>query len=1137
MIVSLGGGSTRRTVASGNAGGRRRALAAVAVLALLGGVAVTALGPAPSASAQALLDSVSITKTSDSVFSAQVALSSSQTGRWEYRFIARDVVTGAAYQQSVTLAPEYGRSHTFTMTNLPSGTYDLSVEERVWGNDASMVVRATSRQIMGYLAPTGVSAASTASGSITVRWTPPTPAPAQGGYRVFWRPNGTTAVWSSIDVSGSSATQGALSGVTDGVLYDVRVTTMSGADIAFGTEHVTSAIVTARPIAVPDAPLGGAVLPADAGAHWTLTVPTSAARPSDASAVEFDYAVVGSYVWTRTYPSRTGDVWTFSDLANANGNEITLRARAVNAAGASGYTTVRVRPLGLPVAPSLGTPVRVEGALEVAATFPGTAAAPVTATEWQISAGGDGILDGWQPFTPVQLADGRYSTGSLSVGSEYRLRARSVNGVGASDWTETAALRAISAPTAPRISAPVRGDGKVTVSVEFGATSGQPSSGADAQWQRSDDEGATWSSAAATQSGTGWSISGLTNGTAYKIRVKAVNEVGSSSWSAPSTAVTPVSVPVSPSLGLPQIGDAHASVAVTSSSSASAPVDSLEWQISVSDGDAGEVWAATTPTIVAGTASFSALEPGVDYRVRVRAANDVGASGWVLSEAFTALARPLAPVVTAVTAAPGAIHVEASFPISDGRPSRVADSRWQVEDVTAQSGWVTVTPSPQAGGRFLIGDLADGHDYSVRVTASNAHGDATWTSAFTIRPISAPSTPSIDSVTARDGRLVIAAQIASPDSAPAASVTWQVAAVQFSSALQAGVSGSEQPPTAGRLQGGTPTGAPVHGWEATADAWIDATATVADGRYVLDGLTNGTSYRVRVAVANGSGSAVSASSSAVTPVSAPAAPIIRAVGTGRGSVVLAFSPTATVSAPVLALGWQIAAVSIGQVGAWRSVGSEDLGSALLTENGAPTLVPDAYRLGGLVDGQPYLVRVRAANASGVSAWTQWGSALIPAAGGSSEGGLIDPTPAPVPSSPPTGETTASGATAKPSVSGSTSAAAGRSVTSTATFPSARTTVVAASTAPRSVSVTSIPASTLDTDSGSAAASTADSPAGIDSASASASPAASVQAAPQEAVAGGAGLLAFAGLLGGAIRWYLRRRRRLRVEPPIAPGAV
>jgi predicted phage tail protein len=120
-------------------------------------------------------------------------------------------------------------------------------------------------------------------------------------------------------------------------------------------------------------------------------------------------------------------------------------------------------------------------------------------------------------------------------------------------------------------------------------------------------------------------VTGLTNGTSYRFRVRGVNEVGPGPFSVLSNAVTPATVPNAPTIGTPTAGNASATVRWTApGNDGGSPLTGFTVQVINAAGaqigalrDAG---AAATSLVVTG------LTNGTTYRFRVRAVNAVGAS-------------------------------------------------------------------------------------------------------------------------------------------------------------------------------------------------------------------------------------------------------------------------------------------------------------------------------------------------------------------------------------------------------------------------------------------------------------------------------------------------------------------------------
>ena len=225
----------------------------------------------------------------------------------------------------------------------------------------------------------------------------------------------------------------------------------------------------------------------------------------------------------------------------------------------------------------------------------------------------------------------------------------------------------VSVPAAPVIGTATAGNGAATVTWTAPAPNGSP---AITGYEVVVNVGGvpvrtiTGVSAAATSV----VVTGLTNGTAYTLQVRAVNAFGAGPLSAPSNVVTPVATVPSAPTGVAAtagIGSATVSWAAPASDGGS-PITAS--QIDVRTG--------TTVTTVIFTNSATSqvvtgLLPGTTYSFVVRAVNGVGPSAnSVPSNAITTFAVPGAPVIGRATrgASGGVITAFASWtpPTSTG---------------------------------------------------------------------------------------------------------------------------------------------------------------------------------------------------------------------------------------------------------------------------------------------------------------------------------------------------------------------------------------------------------------------------------------------------------------------------------------
>ena len=148
-------------------------------------------------------------------------------------------------------------------------------------------------------------------------------------------------------------------------------------------------------------------------------------------------------------------------------------------------------------------------------------------------------------------------------------------------------------------------------------------------------------------------VTGLTNGTAYNFRVRAITSFGLGVLSAPSNTVTPVTVAAAPGTPVATAGNALASLTWTApADTGGSPITGYRIQVRT-----GTV-VVVRPIILTGTATsatVAGLTNGTAYNFRVRAVTAVGLGALSApSNTVTPATVPGAPVIgTAVTGAAG----------------------------------------------------------------------------------------------------------------------------------------------------------------------------------------------------------------------------------------------------------------------------------------------------------------------------------------------------------------------------------------------------------------------------------------------------------------------------------------------------
>ena len=173
----------------------------------------------------------------------------------------------------------------------------------------------------------------------------------------------------------------------------------------------------------------------------------------------------------------------------------------------------------------------------------------------------------------------------------------------------------IVAPDAPSIGSITAGDAQLSIPFTAPAYNGGASI---TNYKYSTDGGSTWISAASTTSPI--VVSGLTNGTAYNVKLRAVNSAGDGTPSSgvSATPVAPVVAPGAPTIGSITAGDGQLSVPFTApTSDGGATITDYKYST-----DNGTIWTSAvtrnSPIVITG------LTNGVSYNVKLRAVNSAG---------------------------------------------------------------------------------------------------------------------------------------------------------------------------------------------------------------------------------------------------------------------------------------------------------------------------------------------------------------------------------------------------------------------------------------------------------------------------------------------------------------------------------
>jgi hypothetical protein len=579
--------------------------------------------------------------------------------------------------------------------------------------------------------PTSVTAVA-GNGNAQVSWTAPVSngGVAITGYTVKSSPGGFTA-------TAPTATPVTVSGLTNGVAYTFSVT-------ASNTVGASAPSTPSTP--VTPASGGGSSNTAEGGTDGTSV---TAANSGGGSGTAFGVVNKGAgaalvYSTAATAHgvlgySMTGSSGTATDVGWTGFNTTSMAVRFYYNPGATlPSTALRLAD----IRNASGTAARVmltatnQLSVQNAAGTPVTTFAhTLTANTWyrvelavSVSSTVATINAAYYPLDSTTPVDPAFSTTSGNTGTA-NLTQVFIGSAASATWTGTSYLDDLAvqpsstafigvyvaagstAPGAPTAVSATPGDGQATVSwTAPGSNGGSAITG----YTVTSSPG----NLTAPATGTTAVVGGLTDGTAYTFTVTATNSVGTGTPSAPSTAVTPATMPGAPTGVSASPGDGQATVSwVAPASNGGSAITG--YTVTSSPGNFTAPAAGTSATV-------TGLTNGTAYTFTVTATNSIGTGvPSSPSSAVTPVAAPTAPAApTAVNASPGNTQATVTWSAPSNGGSAITNYT-----VTSTPGGLTANSTSTSA---TVTGLTNGTAYTFTVTATNGVGTG---------PSSTPSSP------------------------------------------------------------------------------------------------------------------------------------------------------------------------------------------------------------------------------------------------------------------------------------------------------------------------------------------------------------------------------------------------------------
>ena len=922
-----------------------------------------------------------------------------------------------------------------TVDNLTNGTaYVVQVRAGNANGDGPWSPSSSSTTPYGKPnAPTGLTVETVSATSLKASWTEPdTNGKAITDYDVQYRACtntndlscATNPAWASTwtartgETTSDTATTATITGLTASTAYQVQVRAANGT-AAPGGESAWSASATGTPNEVPGQPAAPTVnstvqdrkleiswaAPANTGGAindydvqyraCTATPKTCASNPTWGS-------------WSSHAHTGTATTATISS-GIANGTKYEVQVRASNRSGSTGGTgqwspSGSAIPAAAPtVAPGNLTTTRGDQRLTVAWTAPSSDnGSPITAYIVRYcgvttSTPSCSDRDNWDETAEIGATNTATVITGLTNGVSYQWQVMAKNVIGGGPWSAPPRTGTpATTPGLPKTLQLVGNDSSLTASWEApDSDGGLAINDYDVRYRVTDtndtqtgDQPGAWTDRGHSGTATTSTITGLTNGTEYDVQVRAGNSIGKGEWTG-SESLNAGGAPLAPARPTVTTGDQQLTVSwAKPDDNGGGDITSYMVEYREQDTDADTPgnqpgqWSGDSPTpptppatpgtthVVQGptTGANQGLVNGTVYEIQVAGVNARGRGAWSPAGTGTPAGTPSAP--NGVNAAGGNTTMKVTWDAPDANGSNVTGFKVQHctgDSDCAETGNVLATASVSGASArsYTITGLTNALTYDVRVqTVSSDQGDSAWSDVAQDTAGGPPSAPTGLTVVAGDTVLDTSWTAPSDDGG------WTIASYH----VQYCDNSTDCDPD-------------------DDDDWTDADSGLTARAKQITGLTNGTTYQVRVRAYNSQsikGPGPWSSTASGKPATNPSAPTGITLESGNASLKVGWG--APVSNGSTVTGFQVRhceeARTNQQTG--ELIECYDNDSDPIEANWTTVSVSGASArsttLSGLTNGARYSVQVRVVSSDeGNSTWTTWTQTGNP--GGTNEPGV------------------------------------------------------------------------------------------------------------------------------------------------------
>ncbi|MDE2807770.1 MAG: fibronectin type III domain-containing protein, partial [Gemmatimonadota bacterium] len=620
-----------------------------------------------------------------------------------------------------------------TMTGLTNGQrYEFAVRAVNGVGDGASIAQTAMPQALSLTASGG-------DGQVGLNWTFSAHSSTIAHYQVRQRISDSGQAWSDWATvpGGTTARDTTVTGLTNGETYQFQAQAIDSQDASVSV----SAIVSATPAAVPDAPPHFMPFPGDS--QVLLEWEAAANNGSPITHYEIQWRPVSDPAqpwsdWVPVSGGRSARDTTVTGLTNRQRYEFAVRA--VNGVGEGASIAQTAMPQALSLTASGG-----DGQVGLRWTF---SAHSSTIAHYQvrqrISDSGQAWSD-WATVPGGTTARDTTVTG-LTNGVTYQFQAQAIDSQAASvSVSAIVSATPVGVPGAPEIS--VEGlDGILRFHIRLTAENGSPITRVERRishihgqpvqpesWDRFGINPRRASYPVLFTKGYPRYWFGLTNGTRYTFAFRAVNAVGAGAIT--SVEATAAAIPDAPPLTA-TAGDGQVVLGWTAAANNGAPIEQYRvwWQPSKDSSVDASRWAVVPGDSTARDTTITGLTNGTSYRFGVRAFNRVG--GGRIGFA-TATPQPGTFSLQA-SAGDGQVGLRWTAPANDAAVAGYA-LQWRVSDAGQDwSPWSAVSEGAAARAT-TVGGLTNEVTYQLAVRAVDSAGQPVAVSNIVSATPAAPS--------------------------------------------------------------------------------------------------------------------------------------------------------------------------------------------------------------------------------------------------------------------------------------------------------------------------------------------------------------------------------------------------------------